>query len=101
MPTDHAAAAVPAKTDIFGVCRRLGEDFGFHPNLLRIALAIGLIWSVPGVFAAYAVLGLIVLLSRLIAPARNRAATAPAMPVAAAATAAQDTAAAPELARAA
>ena len=57
------------KDDIFGVCRRLGEDFGFNPNILRIALAVGLIWSIEGVFAAYAVLGLIVLVSRIVAPA--------------------------------
>jgi phage shock protein PspC (stress-responsive transcriptional regulator) len=80
-----ATTAPATKDDIFGVCRRLGEDFGFHPNILRVALAIGLIWSIEAVFAAYAVLGLIVLVSRLLAPVRKpKPAVAPA-PVPAAA----------------
>lgn len=62
------------KPEIFGVCRRLGDDFGFHPNILRIALAVGLVFSIEGVVAAYAAMGLIVLVSRLLAPEAKRAA---------------------------
>ncbi|WP_298672815.1 PspC domain-containing protein [uncultured Sphingomonas sp.] len=72
MSADHAAPA-PQKAEIFGVCRRLGDDFGFHPNILRVALAIGLVWSIEGVAFAYAAMGVIVLLSRMLAPEPGRA----------------------------
>lgn len=52
----------------FGVCEGLGEDLGINSNLLRLALAGMLFWSPPAAFGTYAVAGLIVLLSRLIAP---------------------------------
>lgn len=65
-PTDANAAA--QKPEIFGVCRRLGDDFGFHPNILRVALAVGLVWSIEGVAAAYLALAAIVVISRLVAP---------------------------------
>jgi phage shock protein PspC (stress-responsive transcriptional regulator) len=29
----------------FGVCEALGEDFGFNPFYLRLALGVGLIWN--------------------------------------------------------
>ena len=32
--------ALPFRSDtMLGVCQALGEDFGFHPNILRIAFA--------------------------------------------------------------
>ena len=67
MSADHATPA-NHKAEIFGICRRLGDDFGFHPNILRIALAIGLVWSIEGVAFAYAAMGVIVLFSRMVAP---------------------------------
>jgi phage shock protein PspC (stress-responsive transcriptional regulator) len=54
--------------NLFGVCAAIGEDFGFNPLWLRIAFACGLLFSLEGVLAAYAALGLVVLASRLIAP---------------------------------
>ena len=69
------ATNATAKPEIFGVCRRLGDDFGFHPTILRIALAVGLVFSIEGVVAAYAAMGLIVLVSRLLAPEAKRTAT--------------------------
>lgn len=101
MSADHAAPTTQ-KAEIFGVCRRLGDDFGFHPNILRVALAIGLVWSIEGVAFAYAAMGVIVLLSRMLAP---EPAHAPVAEVNSATTyapaAEQNNAPAPQLSRAA
>ena len=51
-----------------GVCQALGDDFGFHPNFLRVALALPLIFAPMMVLTVYFGLGAIVLLSRLLAP---------------------------------
>jgi phage shock protein PspC (stress-responsive transcriptional regulator) len=64
------ATPAPAahQDNLFGVCAAIGEDFGFNPLWLRIAFACGLLFSLEGVIAAYAALGVVVLVSRLIAP---------------------------------
>ncbi|MFT3978394.1 MAG: PspC domain-containing protein [Sphingomonas bacterium] len=62
------------KPEIFGICRRLGDDLGIHPNVLRIALALGMVFSIEGVVAAYITMGLIVLASRLLSPEPKRVA---------------------------
>jgi phage shock protein PspC (stress-responsive transcriptional regulator) len=59
---------------IFGVCEALGEDLGFNPVFLRVALAIGLFINPLAVFAAYAALGLLVAFTRFVAPNPRRAA---------------------------
>lgn len=73
------ATPAPAahQDNLFGVCAAIGEDFGFNPLWLRIAFACGLLFSLEGVIAAYAALGLVVLVSRLLAP-NPKATTAPA-----------------------
>ena len=53
---------------MFGICEAIGEDFGFSANWLRVALAVGLLWNPAAMFGAYAVLGVIVLVSRLLCP---------------------------------
>ena len=54
---------------LFGVCEGLGEDFGFNAQLLRVALAVMLLfWSPVGAVAAYVAAGMIVLLSRWLYP---------------------------------
>lgn len=60
---------------LLGICQGIGEDFGFNPNWLRVALALPIFYAPMAVFAAYGVLGVIVLTSRLIVPKlpRNRA----------------------------
>lgn len=66
-----------------GICQAIGDDFGFNPNWLRIALALPLLVNMWVPFALYAVLGVVVLISRMIAPVRSRSvATAVAAPVA-------------------
>lgn len=52
----------------FGVCEALGEDFGFNPLFLRVAFAVALIWNPIAVVAAYAGAGLVVMISRWLAP---------------------------------
>lgn len=69
-PAPTATPAAP-KDSLFGVCAAIGADFGFNPLWLRIAFASALLFSLEGVIAAYAALGLVVLVSRLVAPSRK------------------------------
>ena len=55
-----------------GVCQALGEDFGFNPVFLRIAFAAPLIFAPMLVIEIYLGLGVVVLLSRLLAPRPKR-----------------------------
>lgn len=52
----------------FGVCEALGEDFRIPANLLRIGLAVLTFWSPPAAIGLYAGAGLLVGLSRWLAP---------------------------------
>jgi phage shock protein C len=64
---------------LFGVCQALGEDFGFNPVLLRVALCAGLFLNPFLAVGGYAAAGVIVLFSRLVAPnPRQPKAAAPA-----------------------
>ena len=51
-----------------GVCQSLGEDFGFNPNWLRVALGVGLLASPVGVIAVYASLAVLLAAARWIFP---------------------------------
>ena len=66
----------PAKTGrssgLIGVCAALGEEFGFNPDYLRVALAATLLWSPLAVLSGYAAAGLLVLLSRWLVPDDRR-----------------------------
>ena len=53
---------------ILGVCEAIGEDFGFNPTYLRVPLAACVLLSIKYAIAAYLVLGVVVLLSRLVFP---------------------------------
>jgi phage shock protein C len=66
-------ATIPQSSNVFlrddtffGVCQALGDDFGFNPLWLRLAFGVGLLWSPIAVLGAYAALGLVVLVSRLV-----------------------------------
>ena len=63
-----STAAPAPKENLFGICAALGEDFGFDPLYLRIALSVGILWNPLAMFGGYAALGLVVLATRLIAP---------------------------------
>jgi phage shock protein PspC (stress-responsive transcriptional regulator) len=68
----------------FGVCEGLGEDLRIPSNLFRIAFALGFFFSAQGAVIVYAVLGALVLVSRLVFPkprlARNAAPAVEAAP---------------------
>ena len=56
----------------FGVCQAIGDDLGFNPLWLRLALAVGVLWNPTAIIAIYAGLGVVVLASRLMFPAAKR-----------------------------
>ena len=64
----HNAKLFARPDTFFGVCEGLGEDLGFHPNLLRVALAGLLFWNPPAAIGLYAALGLLVALTRWLVP---------------------------------
>jgi len=64
------------KDNLFGVCAALGEDFGFNPLWLRLALGFGLLWNMEIVIAGYFAIGAAILVSRLLFPNARPAATA-------------------------
>ena len=71
-----ANANTPKRDNLFGVCAAIGEDFGFDPFYLRVALAVGVIASPAAVLIGYAAAALLVVLSRVLvrsrrAPARS------------------------------
>jgi len=51
---------------LFGVCQSLGEDFGFNPFYLRLALGVALIWSPVLVIGGYLAAAVAMTLLRLI-----------------------------------
>lgn len=69
-----AQQSVFARDDtFFGICQALGEDFGFSPNWLRLAIGAGLLFAPLATIGAYLAAGLVVGFSRLIAPDPRRA----------------------------
>jgi hypothetical protein len=66
----HTATPSPLARDdtLLGICHSLGEDLGFNPLWLRIALGASLLWNPSAVLAVYAGLGVLVLFSRLAFP---------------------------------
>lgn len=53
---------------ILGACEGIGEDFGFNPLYLRVALAVGLLINPWAAIGAYAVLAVAVAVSRWLVP---------------------------------
>lgn len=60
----------------FGICEAVGQDFGFNPLWLRLAFVAPLFFFPVQTFAAYFLLGGVVLASRLIHPRKTGAAPA-------------------------
>ena len=66
--TDQTVA-LPFRTETFlGVCEAIGEDFGFNANWLRVPFAALILISPLWVIGTYLALGVVVALSRWIAP---------------------------------
>jgi phage shock protein PspC (stress-responsive transcriptional regulator) len=69
MEAQENRVALPLRPHtILGVCEAIGEDFGFNPVLLRVPFAASVLWSPMIAIAAYFVLGVAVLASRLLFP---------------------------------
>lgn len=72
MTIETAKLAAP-KDNLLGICNALGEDFGFNPLWIRLALGCAFVLQPIGVVVAYLALGLVVLMSRLAFPNAKRA----------------------------
>lgn len=60
---------LPLRNDtILGVCEAIGQDFGFNPNWLRVALAGVMFASPMGAIGLYFGLGAIVAVTRWLSP---------------------------------
>ena len=75
---------------LLGICQAVGEDFGFNPNILRIAFGSVLVFAPVAVIGSYLGLGVVVALSRWLAPNRAAAIAIPALSAAHAPLLAQD-----------
>ena len=53
---------------MLGVCQSLGEDFGIHPNILRMAFGVGLIVVPVAVIVAYVAMAAVVAITHWICP---------------------------------
>jgi phage shock protein PspC (stress-responsive transcriptional regulator) len=65
---DQNTSLIARDDTFFGVCQGIGEDFGFNPAYLRVALGVALLVNPPVVLGVYAALGVLVLFSRLVFP---------------------------------
>jgi len=66
---DEPVPALPFRADtMLGVCEAIGEDFGFHPNWLRVVFAALVLWNPVAIFSIYLGLGAAVALSRWLHP---------------------------------
>jgi phage shock protein PspC (stress-responsive transcriptional regulator) len=63
---------------LLGVCEGIGREFGIHPNILRIGLAVPMIWNPVAVIGTYFGLGAALWLSHKIAPNRRGTTVEPA-----------------------
>lgn len=61
---------------LFGICEAIGQDFGFNPLWLRLAIVPAIFFAPVATMIAYLSVGLLVLASRLIFPAKAVAASA-------------------------
>lgn len=67
MPSANANLLLRNDT-VLGVCEAIGQDFGFHPNWLRLTLASLFYFFPAGVVGTYLALGVAVAFTRWIAP---------------------------------
>jgi phage shock protein C len=66
---ENRTIALPLRDHtILGVCEAIGEDFGFNPLWLRVPLAACVLVSLKYAIAAYLLLGVVVLGSRVLFP---------------------------------
>ena len=68
MPNANTNLLVGRNDTILGVCEAIGQDFGFHPNWLRVTLASLVYFAPVAVIGGYVALGAVVAISRWVAP---------------------------------
>lgn len=68
MPNANTNILVGRNDTILGVCEAIGQDFGFHPNWLRVALASLVYFAPVAVIGGYLALGVVVAITRWVAP---------------------------------
>ena len=74
MNTTETNVPLPLRSYTFlGVCEAIGEDFGFNANYLRVPLGAIVVFNIWAALGAYVALGVIVLASRMLFPARKAA----------------------------
>lgn len=61
---------------LLGVCKGLGEDFGFNPTYLRVALILPLFWFPLQMVVIYLGLGVVVFASRMLFSDKSEQASA-------------------------
>jgi phage shock protein C len=66
MQTSETQPVVAHKESLLGICQAIGDDFGFNPDILRVALAVSLLADPKITLIAYALAGVAVLASRLL-----------------------------------
>jgi phage shock protein PspC (stress-responsive transcriptional regulator) len=67
IPTGKRAVPLPLRNDtMLGVCTGLGEEFGFNPNYLRVAIAALFLVSFKIAIGAYLALGIGLAVGRLL-----------------------------------
>ena len=70
METQVNQVALPLRSHtILGACEAIGEDFGFNPTFVRVPFAAVVLYSPLIAVGAYLALCVVVLASRLLAPA--------------------------------
>lgn len=69
--TEASGERVAQRDNMLGICHALGEDLGIDPIVLRLALGALLLVNLELPFILYGVLGLIVIATRLLVPARR------------------------------
>jgi phage shock protein C len=60
---------------LLGVCEALGEDLGFNPLWLRIALTGGMLWNPVAMIGGYLAAGVMIAIVRRLTPAGAKLAT--------------------------
>lgn len=65
MQTPETPRPVTKKASLLGICQAIGDDFGFNPDFLRVALAFLLLADPKITVIGYALAGVVVLTSRL------------------------------------
>lgn len=69
MTATKNSTPLPLRNDtVLGVCEAIGQDFGFNPLWLRLAFIAPLFFQPMLTIALYFALGLVVALSRHVAP---------------------------------